>query len=34
MEVGLELNVERTNYMLMSRQQNAGPNYGIKTANK
>jgi hypothetical protein len=29
-EVGLEVNVEKTKYMLMSRHQNAGQNHNIK----
>jgi hypothetical protein len=29
-EVGLEVNVEKTKYMLVSYQQNAGPNRDIK----
>jgi hypothetical protein len=32
--VGLEENTEKTKYMLLSRQQNAGQNYGIKVANR
>jgi hypothetical protein len=32
-EVGLEVNVEKTKYMLVSRQQNAGQNQDIQTAN-
>jgi sorting nexin-29 len=32
-EVGLELNVEKTKYMLLSRHQNVGRNRDIKTAN-
>jgi hypothetical protein len=30
-EVGLEVNVEKTKYMLLFRHQNAGQNRGIKT---
>jgi hypothetical protein len=33
-EVGLEINVEKTKYMLLSRHQNAGKNHDIKTANR
>jgi hypothetical protein len=33
-EVGLEVNVEKTKYMLLSRQQNVGQNRDIKIANK
>jgi hypothetical protein len=33
-EVGLEVNVERTKYMLVSRDQNAGENREIKIGNK
>jgi hypothetical protein len=29
-EVGLEVNAEKTNYMLLSRHQNAGQNHDIK----
>jgi hypothetical protein len=29
-EVGLEVNTEKTKYMLLSRHQNAGQNYNIK----
>jgi hypothetical protein len=32
-DVGLEINVERTKYMLLSRQQNVGQNRNIKIAN-
>jgi hypothetical protein len=32
-EFGLEVNTEKTEYMLMSRNQNAGQNYNIKIAN-
>jgi hypothetical protein len=31
-EVGLEVNIEKTKYMLRSRHQNAGQNHDIKTA--
>jgi hypothetical protein len=33
MEVGLELNVEKTKYMSLSHQQNVGQNQDIKIAN-
>jgi hypothetical protein len=33
-EVGLEVNTEKTNYMLLSRHQNAGQNHYIKIGNK
>jgi hypothetical protein len=33
-EVGLEINVEKTNYMLLSRHQNAGQNRNIQMANR
>jgi ribosomal protein S2 len=33
-EVGLEVNTEKTNHMIMSRHQNAGQNYDIKIANR
>jgi hypothetical protein len=33
-EVGLEVNAEKTKYMLMSYQQNAGKNHNIKIANR
>jgi hypothetical protein len=33
-EVGLEINVEKTKYMLLSRHQKAGPNLEIKLANR
>jgi peptide methionine sulfoxide reductase MsrB len=33
-EVGLEVNTEKTEYMLLSRHQNAGQNHDIKTGNK
>jgi hypothetical protein len=33
-EVGLEINVEKTKYMLLSRQQNVGQNRDIKIANR
>jgi hypothetical protein len=29
-EVGLEVNTEKTKYMLLSRHQNAGQSHGIK----
>jgi hypothetical protein len=32
-EVGLEVNVEKTKYMLMSRDQNAGQDRNIKIGN-
>jgi hypothetical protein len=32
-EIGLEINVETTKYMLLSRQQNVGQNWDIKIAN-
>jgi hypothetical protein len=31
-EIGLEINVEKTKYMLLSRHQNAG--HGVKIANR
>jgi hypothetical protein len=31
-EVGLEVNAEKTKYMLLSRHQNAGQNHEIKIA--
>jgi hypothetical protein len=31
-EVGLEVNTEKTNYMLLPRHQNTGHNHGIKIA--
>jgi hypothetical protein len=34
MEDGLEINVEKTKYMLLSRQQNAGQNWNIKIENR
>jgi hypothetical protein len=34
MEVGLEENADKTNYMLMSHYQNAGQNHEIKIANR
>jgi hypothetical protein len=34
MEIGLEVNAERTKYMAMSWDQNAGQNYNIKVDNK
>jgi hypothetical protein len=33
-ELGLEVNTEKTKYMLLSHHQNAGQSYGIKIANK
>jgi hypothetical protein len=33
-EIGLEINIEKTKYMLLSRHQNVGRNRGIKTANR
>jgi hypothetical protein len=33
-EDGLEVNTEKTKYMLLSRHQNAGQNHDIKTANR
>jgi hypothetical protein len=30
-EVGMEVNVEKTKYVLLSRHQNAGQNHDIKT---
>jgi hypothetical protein len=33
-EVGLEVNTEKTKYMLLSRHQNAGQNYDIKIASR
>jgi hypothetical protein len=33
-EVGLEVNVEKTKYMLVSRDQNAGQNLEIKIGNR
>jgi hypothetical protein len=33
-EVGLEINVEQTKYMLLSRRQNVGQNRDIKIANR
>jgi hypothetical protein len=32
-EVGLEINVDKTKYMLLSRHQNVGQNWDIKIAN-
>ena len=32
-EIGLEVNADKTNYMIMSRNQNAGQSYNIKTDN-
>jgi hypothetical protein len=33
-EVGLEVKIEKTNYILLSHHQNAGKNDNIKTANR
>jgi hypothetical protein len=33
-EVGLEINIEKTRHMLLSRHQNVGRNRGIKIANR
>jgi hypothetical protein len=33
-EVGLEINLEKTKYMLLSRHQNVGQNRDIKIANR
>jgi hypothetical protein len=33
-EVGLEINVDKTKYMLISRQQNVGQNRDVKIANR
>jgi hypothetical protein len=33
-EVGLEINVKKTKYMLLSRQQNVGQNRDIRIANR
>jgi ribosomal protein S1 len=33
-EIGLEVNAEKTKYMVMSRDQNAGQNHNIKIHNK
>jgi hypothetical protein len=33
-EIGLEVNAEKTNYMIMSRNQNAGQNHNIKIESK
>jgi hypothetical protein len=33
-EVGLEVNTEKTKYVLMSHHQNAGKNHNIKIANR
>jgi hypothetical protein len=33
-EVGLEINVEKINFLLLARHQNAGPNHDIKRANR
>jgi hypothetical protein len=34
MEVGLEINVEKTKYRLLSRHQNVGQNRGINIGNR
>jgi hypothetical protein len=34
MQVGLEVNTERTKYMLMACHQNAGQNHNTKTGNR
>jgi hypothetical protein len=33
-EVGVEVNTEKTKYMLLSHHQNAGQNHSIKTSNR
>jgi hypothetical protein len=33
-EIGLEVNTQKTKYMLLSCQQNAGQNHAIKRANR
>jgi hypothetical protein len=33
-EVGLEVNTDKTKYMLLSRHKNAGQNYDIKIGNR
>jgi hypothetical protein len=33
-EVGLEINIEKAKYMLLSRHQNAGQNRDLKIANR
>jgi hypothetical protein len=33
-DVGLEINIEKTKYMLLSRRQNVGRNWDIKIANR
>jgi hypothetical protein len=33
-EIGLEVNAEKTKYMVMSRDQNAGQNHNLKIDNK
>jgi hypothetical protein len=33
-EVGLEVNIEKTKYMLLSRHQNAGQNHDVKIGNR
>ena len=32
-EIGLEVNADKTKYMVMSREQNAGQSHSIKTDN-
>jgi hypothetical protein len=34
MEVGLEVNTEKTKYILLTRHQNAGQNHDMKTGNR
>jgi hypothetical protein len=34
MEVGLEVNTEKTKYLLLFRHPNAGQNHDVKTANR
>jgi hypothetical protein len=34
MDVGLEINVEETKYLLLSHHQNVGQNWDIKIANR
>jgi hypothetical protein len=33
-DIGLEINAEKTNYMIMSRQRNSGQNQNIRIANE
>jgi hypothetical protein len=33
-DIGLEINAEKTKYMIMSRHPNSGPNQNIRTANE